>query len=85
MKLETRACPECMAPARGTVERLAGVAEFTEQRHGSVEYSGYTDVWWDESETVRDDAGRLQLICPSGHTWFSQVEEPEATGTEPIT
>ncbi len=44
MKLETRACPECMAPARGTVERLAGVAEFTDQQHGSVEYSGYTDV-----------------------------------------
>ena len=49
---------------------------------GNVEYSGYTDVWWDETETVRDAAGQSQLVCVSGHTWFSTVEEPEATGEE---
>lgn len=74
MKLATPACPECGGPARGTVERLAGVAEFYDRADGEVEYSGWTDVWWDEQKTVTNEAGQAKLICPEGHDWFSDVE-----------
>lgn len=76
MRLTPLLCPTCQAPARGTVERLAGVALFTEpDEEGRVEYDGYTDVWWDGQETVTDRRGRVQLICSAGHEWWAKLEE----------
>lgn len=69
-------CPTCQARARGTVERLTGVALLTEpDEEGRVEYAGQTDVWWDEQQSVTDKRGRVRVICPAGHEWRAQMQE----------
>jgi hypothetical protein len=48
MRIHTPLCPKCGEPAKGTVERLAGRADFDREPHPGidVEYSGWTEVWW---------------------------------------
>lgn len=66
--------------ARGTLETVAGVAEFELAADGSdeVEYTGYTDVWWDELHPLVDEGGNVRLVCPKGHDWAAR-EAPETT------
>lgn len=76
MNLQTPLCPECGRPALGTVEALAGVAEFENFEDPFVrEYSGYTRVWWDEQKTKRNQKGEIELVCEEAHSWFSEVKE----------
>lgn len=83
MKLHIPRCPECGEPARGTLERLHGCAEFTQPPANgqSVEYSGRTEVWWEEQWTLcqNDDVpegpDNLPLVvCPNGHDWPTVIE-----------
>ncbi len=60
--------------ARGTLETLRGVAEFVATPDGSIEYTGYTNLWWDEQRTVVDEGGYARLVCPEGHDWDSRGE-----------
>lgn len=77
MKFTTINCPNCGEFARGTVETLSGAALLSDPKpDGSVEYSGETEIWWDEQRTVRDRAGRVQLVCYNSHNWFSKVVDP---------
>jgi len=82
MRYEPGTCPICGKPARGTVETLSGIAEFSRRGDGEVEYSGYTDICWDGQRTVVDPQGRVTLICPSGHEWpaSSAVDKCVRTG-----
>ena len=59
MKLENPNCPECGEPAHGTLERLCGYAEFVgvPGPDAPVEYSGWTEIWWDEQRTVHQNDG----------------------------
>lgn len=83
MKFATMNCPDCGEPARGTVETVSGAALLSNpQLDGSVEYSGETDIWWDEQRTVRDPMGRVQLVCRNGHDWFSEVVDPHGLSFE---
>ena len=75
LKIEIRKCPECNSPARGTVETLPACAEFERGAEGTPEYSGWTEVLWDEQKTNRDREGRVELICDNRHRWFSNIEE----------
>jgi hypothetical protein len=78
MKFETPKCPECGEDLRGTIESVKGVAELSLQDDGETfEYSGSTDVWWDEQRAIRDHEGRVNLICHNGHDWFSKVTEKD--------
>ena len=78
MKFETPRCPECGEELRGTIESVKGVAELSRQDDGETfEYSGSTDVWWDEQRPVRDHAGRANLICHNGHDWFSKMTDED--------
>ncbi len=83
MKLHTPLCPECGAPAQGTLERISGRADFNIDPGPDVEveYGGETDIWWDEQRTVleRDDApesptNRPVVCCPNGHTWATVID-----------
>ena len=82
MKLHKPLCPECGEPAHGTVERLSGYAQFTPLKEdGSTEYSGWTEIWWDEQRTVhqKEDApegpDNLPLVCcPNGHDWPTAID-----------
>lgn len=89
MKLSVPLCPECGLPARGTVERLSGVAEFDREPGPDVdvEYSGRTDVWWDgqrtayQREDAEESAENLPLvICREGHEWPTAID----WGNEPV-
>lgn len=76
MILKTPLCPKCGRPALGTVEALAGVAEFEECENLFIrKHSGYTRVWWDEQKTNRNQKGEIELICEEAHSWFSEVKE----------
>ena len=72
MRLEPLFCPECGEMARGTLETVSGVAEFELAQDGAVEYTGYTDVWWDEQRTLADEGGNIRLVCPKGHDWAAR-------------
>ena len=83
MKLHTPLCPECSEPAHGTVERLSGYAAFAgvPGTDSQVDYSGWTEIWWDEQRTVHqnDDAAEgpdnLPLVCCSnGHSWPTAID-----------
>ena len=82
MRLHKPICPQCGELAIGTVERLSGRAEFTPvQEDGTTEYSGWTEIWWDEQKTVHQDneapesAENLPLvICCNGHDWPSPID-----------
>lgn len=76
MRFTPLLCPTCRKPARGTVERLAGVALLTEpDADDRVEYTGSTEVWWDEQRSVTDRRGRIRVICPTGHEWWATFQE----------
>jgi hypothetical protein len=83
MKVHTPLCPECGESARGTVERLGGCAQFAGEPNADtpVEYSGWTEIWWDEQHTVLqvedtpEGPENLPLVCcPNGHSWPSQID-----------
>lgn len=39
---------------------------------GTVDYDGYTDIWWDEQKSVYDKQGRVTLVCYEGHEWQTE-------------
>ena len=72
----------CGEPARGTVERLSGVAEFKQPPapQGQAEYNDYPEVWWEEQRTACQDDSKpeagdnLPLVCcPNGHEWPTAI------------
>lgn len=73
MRFDPLICSECGDPARGTVETITGVAEFDIADDGSVTYSGYTDIWWEEQRTVEDSDGKVRLVCHCGHDWPARM------------
>lgn len=84
MIFETPKCPYCGELAKGTIETLKGVARLSQQMDASFEYSGDTDIWWDEQKTVTDKKGRYLMICDFGHDWYSVVSFPNTTLTTKV-
>ena len=77
MKFLPIRCPECGQTAKGVIEEIIGCAEFTVNENDEAEYTGHTEVWWDEQRTQKDSDGRVRLVCPVGHVWFAEeTEEP---------
>jgi hypothetical protein len=82
MRIHNPNCPECGAPAIGAVERLSGRAELLPLGDdGTTEYSGWTEVCWNEQRTAHQDDSRpegptnLPLVCcPNGHTWPTAID-----------
>ncbi len=83
MRLHSPLCPKCGAPARGTLDRLPGRADFNMEPgvDVDVEYGGNTEIWWDEQRTVleHDDepegpTNRPIVCCHNGHTWPSVID-----------
>jgi hypothetical protein len=75
MKLEKPLCPVCTMPAEGAVDIVPGVAYFEDSDDPSVrEFSGYSNMWWEESQTKENEKGEVLLVCPNGHDWFSPAE-----------
>lgn len=72
------------SPIIGTLEKLLGRAEISniDPATGTPEYSGSTEVFWDDQETVyRDD--KIVYLDEAGEEWtFDQLtrvkEEDEA-------
>lgn len=74
MKLKTPHCPECGELAAGTHERgIEACAELHVEEDGLSDWNGNTD-YWEGSESVTDEQGRIGLVCPSFHAWFSEDE-----------
>jgi hypothetical protein len=75
LKIESPNCPRCGSLACGTAETLSACAEFDSSPAGTLTYSGYTEVFWDEQKTNLDTDRRTELICGNMHRWFSRMEE----------
>ena len=78
MKFEPFLCPTCGQSPRGTIETVNGVAEFVHHDDGTVEYSGYTEIWYDGQMTDKDGEGKVTLICPDAHEWKSTMMEEDS-------
>lgn len=82
MKIHLPHCPECGDLAIGTVERLSGRAEVIPLGDdGTTEYSGWTEVWWDEQRTAHqnedspESPDNLPLVCcEHGHEWPTRID-----------
>jgi hypothetical protein len=82
MRLHRPVCPECGELAIGTIERLSGRAEFTAvAENGTTEYSGETEVWWEEQKTAlqndsapESDENLPLVICPNAHDWATAID-----------
>ena len=76
MRFDPITCPEhaCGETARGTLERLSGVALLDVHQDGTADYAGDTEIFWDEQRSVRDEQGKVTLICPNGHDWNATVD-----------
>lgn len=59
---------------RGTLERLSGVALLDVHEDGTADYAGDTEIFWDEQRSVRDEQGKVTLVCPNGHDWKATVD-----------
>lgn len=74
MRFDPRKCPTCSQPARGTLDVIPGLALLLFDEEGNAEYLGQTDVNWDGQETIRDEHGRVRLMCPGGHEWSAVTD-----------
>ena len=64
-------------PIVGTLETLKARAEATEySATGEPEYSGETDVWWDEQKTVTK-GNSLVYLDEDGYEWVFPDLVPE--------
>jgi len=75
MRFDPWTCPQCGQTAKGTLDTISGVALLTFDEQGNAEYSGQTDVCWDDQTSVVDDRGRVRLLCPDGHQWPATSSE----------
>ena len=66
-------CPTCGSDPRGTLETVTGIALIQRQGNQHFEYSGETDMLWDEQHTVKTSDGRVTLLCPHGHAWQTRM------------
>mgnify|MGYP001586300189 FL=1 len=85
MKFDPTSCPSCGGKPRGTVEQLLGLAllmELTDQP-GEYDYEGYTEVWWDDQESIEDEDGEVTLVCVDcgGHWQAAMTPSPEEAKT----
>lgn len=62
----------------GTLEHLPGIAQAAEiTREGEPIHTGYTEIDWNASKTVKRD-GKILFVCESGEHWtFDQLIEEE--------
>lgn len=66
------------SPITGTLERLSGRAEISsiDEATGTPEYSGGTDIFWDEQRTVERD-GKIIYLDEAGDQWTFDQLVPE--------
>lgn len=68
-------CPKCGAAPEGTIDQLKGLAVLDEPNEdGSFDYSGTTQVWWNDQCTITDKKGRVALMCENNHEWFAKKD-----------
>ncbi|MDX5370343.1 MAG: hypothetical protein LPL29_13305, partial [Alphaproteobacteria bacterium] len=60
----------------GTLEALNGVAfARTLDENGNPDYSGHTEVWWEEQKTVYDEWGQRLWVDEDGRTYPQDMIE----------
>jgi hypothetical protein len=76
MKVEKPNCPKCGKIADGVLVDITGVALWS-QTEGEFDWTGTTDVFWEE-QTNQETDNQLSLLCRDcGCDWLSVVEEDE--------
>ena len=69
MKYKPDRCPECGQEPAYILERLLGLAMLEPDDQGGYDYTGDTEVLWDEQDTIIDFKGRVALQCSKYHEW----------------
>ncbi len=73
-------CPECGKKAADMLESLYAWAHLNYFEDADVfDYQGGSKVDWDSQEPDENKEGKVQLQCPAGHQWDSEVDysDPE--------
>ena len=65
-------CPECGACAQGHLVNIPGIAQMDFDERGVAEYSGYTEMLWDEGTDLKD-GNMMVLVCSNGHEWKAEL------------
>ena len=67
-------CPECGEMARGTLERVEGVAlVYEDPTTGEVPYDGDTQIDWNSQQTVERDGKPVWVCRGCGQDWTAEV------------
>lgn len=74
MNWEKTKCPDCGEDVSGTLEEIEGIAQIEYDGKGGFQYSGQTDVLWDNQKTAKRN-GEDVLMCPNEHEWTSKRTE----------
>lgn len=76
MKFNPWKCPECGEPARGTVERVFGLALMTFDENGDAGYAGETKIDWNSQTSVLRTTAENDVVflleCINGHRWQAE-------------
>jgi len=75
MRFNPWKCPECGLPAKGTIETITGLALLTLDDDGEAEYTGETEIDWNNQIAKHDDAGNDLLECSAGHQWQAERKD----------
>lgn len=70
-------CPEGNELPKGTLETVEGVADLIISDDGQAEYGGWTEVFWNSQQTIRDAQGMVTLIGTCDHQWQAEVVDAE--------
>lgn len=77
MKFKRSTCPNCGKRPERILETVQAQYYITHQGGGEYDYDAWqaSDVDWESSEPIVDDAGRVTLTCPDGHEWEAKMAD----------
>lgn len=76
MRFDKPTCPECGEEAEAILDMVPGLARIGAHDDGTFEYSGETDIWWDDQVPWQHmGTGEVQLRCQADHSWLTTKSE----------
>ena len=81
MTTSTVKCPDCGGTNIRSIESLQGSCDFDTVTDGIPDFNGYTEVYWDSSETTGYECGHCLGSDPDLNTFLNN-EEPHPEEVE---